>query len=62
MFTVSLDLTNDGQPIAEGVTDALDDVASQIRTMEGGGLFEFTPFVRFGEQCITHVTVHKLYA
>ena len=62
MFTVSLDLTNDGQLVAEGVTDALDDIAIQIRTMEGGELFVFTPFVRFGEQCTTHVTVHKLYA
>ena len=49
MFTVSLDLTNDGQPIAEGVTDALDGIASQISAMEGGEVFEFTPFVRFGE-------------
>lgn len=49
MFTVSLDLTSDLRIIAEGVTNALDDLTNQIRTLEGGELFEFTPFVRFGE-------------
>ena len=49
MFTVSLDLTSDNQVIAEGVTDALGNITNQIRTLEGGELFEFTAFVRFGE-------------
>ena len=46
---MSLNLAADGQFIAEGVTDALDNVTSLIRMMEGGDLFEFTAFVRFGE-------------
>lgn len=49
MFTVSLDLTSDGQLITDGVTDGLDDVAYQIQVMEGGEPFELTDFVRFGE-------------
>ena len=49
IFTVRLSLEAGGQFIAEGVTDALDNVTSQIGMMEGGNLFEFTAFVRFGE-------------
>ena len=46
---MSLGLSSDGQLLAEGVLDGLNDVASQITELEGGEYFEFSDFVRFGK-------------